>query len=141
MEAGMSTRVRLLTFLAVVVAALAASSTGFGRTHAVQAMQVTIDIRSQGSIEVASPANIAVRAGGKVTITIRNHTRLFHTFTMSRLGLSAIVRPATHGTAGVAKLTFIAPYGVYTWRCLLCDTPAHPHLHAMKGTVYAIVNA
>ena len=137
----MSTHVRVLTFLAVAVAALASASAVVARSQATAPMQVTIDIRAAGAVEAASPANIAVRAGGRVTVTIRNHTTLFHTFTIRALGLSAIVRPASHGTPGVAKLTFVAPYGVYTWRCLLCSTPAHPHMHAMKGTVYAIVNA
>lgn len=137
----MSTRVRLLTFLAVAVAALAGASAVVARSQATAPMQVTIDIRSAGAIEVASPANIAVRAGGKVTVTIRNHTTLFHTFTIRALGLSAIVHPASHGTPGVAQVTFVAAYGVYTWRCMLCSTAAHPSMHAMKGSVYAIVNA
>jgi plastocyanin len=100
-------------------------------------MRVTIDIRSIGhGDEAATPANIAVRAGGTVTITFRNHTRLFHTFTVSRLGMSILLPPRRS-----TSVTFVASYGVYKWHCLLCATKAHPHVHAMRGSVYAIINA
>ena len=45
------------------------------------------------------------------------------------------------GTVQTTSVSFVAPYGVYEWRCMFCDTATHPHTHAMKGKVYAIINA
>ncbi len=125
---------RLLA-LAVVLAAALAAPTAVASPPA--SMRLVIDIRSTaGGDEAALPSNFAVRAGGTVTVVFRNHTRLFHTFTISRLGISRLIRPAR-----TTKVTFVVPYGVYGWECLFCASRAHPNMHPMRGTMYAIVNA
>ena len=71
-----------------------------------------------------------------MTLTIRNHTKQFHTFTVRALGIAVLVRPLRS-----TSVTFVAPYGVYRWRCVICASHAHPHMHAMVGRMYAIINA
>jgi heme/copper-type cytochrome/quinol oxidase subunit 2 len=99
-------------------------------------MHVVIVISASAAGETASPANFAIRSGGTVRVTIRNTTRLFHTFTVHALGINVLVRPLRS-----TSVTFVAPKGIYEWRCVLCASSAHPHMHAMRGKVYAIVNA
>ncbi len=131
---------RLLVLPALLVAALAVTATTGARTGAPGPLRVTIDIVAAGHDEVASPANLAVRSGGTTTLVIRNHTSLFHTFTVRALGLSVLVRPARAGGVRTTSVTFVAPHGVYVWRCVLCASSSHPEMHAMRGKVYAIVN-
>lgn len=133
-------RSRLLVFALIAALALVATAATAARTHAAGPLRVTVDIVANGHDEVATPANLAVRSGGSTTLVLRNHTHLFHTFTIPALGISVLVRPATSRGAWTTSVTFIAPYGVYAWHCVLCDSPAHPHMHAMTGKVYAIVN-
>jgi hypothetical protein len=126
----------------VVLIALTVTTLGSARPRVPGTMHLTVNIYATGTDEAAMPGNIAVRAGGTVTITFRNHTALFHTFTIRALGISALIRPATAGAAvRVSSVTFVAPYGVYEWRCVFCASTAHPHMHAMKGKVYAIIAA
>lgn len=131
----------IAAFSAVFVALFVATTTAGARQRSLPStMHLTIDIYATGADEHAQPANIAVRAGGTVTITFRNYSGLSHTFSMPGLGISALI-PARHGQrAGTSHVTFVIPYGVYEWRCLFCSGRAHPHVHAMKGKVYAIVN-
>ena len=127
---------RLAAAVAAVAALSGAAATGLAATSPAQPMRVTIDIAAAGADGVVVPDNFAVRSGGTVTVTFRNHTALFHTFTIRALGISVLLRP--HRSESV---TFAAPHGVYLWRCVICGTRAHPHSHAMRGLMYAIVNA
>ena len=129
----------LLVFSAVVGVALAATVATAAPSHA--PLRVTVDIVAAGHDEVAMPANLAIRAGGMTTIVIRNHTKAFHTFTIRPLGISVLVRPATANGVRATSVTFLAPFGTYEWRCVICASSAHPHMHVMQGKVYAIVNA
>jgi len=131
---------RLLALTAVVGIAVAATAVTAGGTSAAAPMRITVNIFPAGHDEITQPANLAVRAGGTVEITFRNHTPLFHTFTIKALGISMLIKPAHDGSVTLTTVSFVAPYGVYTWRCLLCASGAHPHMHAMGGKVYAIVN-
>ncbi len=130
----MPQRLRVLVLAAAAALALVAAGAGAGSRHAAP-MRVAIDIYPRQGGELVLPENIAVRAGGEVTVTLRNHTKEFHTFTIRALHVSVIVRPFRTETA-----TFVAPYGVYSWTCLFCGTPQHPHDGPMGGKVYAIVN-
>lgn len=133
---------RLLKTLAlVVVATLAFSATSTARPRVPGPMRLTVDINASGMDEVAVPGNIAVRAGGQVTIVFRNHTQLFHTFTVPALGISELIEPARGTHTTVSQVSFVAPYGVYGWHCVLCPSSAHPHTHWMGGKVYAIIAA
>lgn len=137
----MSRSLRLFAFAVVVAVALVATAATAARARAPGPMVVTVDIYMSGHDEIAQPANLAVRSGGTTRIIVRNHTPLFHTFTIRALGISLLVRPAHGGVARSASVTFVAPYGIYEWKCLLCATAAHPRMHVMRGEVYAIVNA
>lgn len=128
-------RLRVLVLAATCALALVAVGAGAGAHHATS-MRVEIDIYAGHGAELVLPENIAVRAGGEVTVALRNHTREFHTFTIRALHVSVIVPPLK-----TASATFVAPYGVYSWTCLFCGTPQHPHDGPMGGKVYAIVNA
>lgn len=130
---------RSLRLLAATTVALAAGAVVGGTAAAptpAGAMRVTLDIVSVRGDGVATPANFAVRSGGTVTLTVRNHTGFFHTFTVRALGLRLLVPPHRSATT-----SFVAPYGVYTWRCVICASGAHPLMHRMGGRMYAIVNA
>ena len=131
----MTRSVRLFATVAVVLAA-GAVATATAAAPAPATMRVTLDIVAAGHDGVAEPANFAVRAGGTVSLTVRNHTGLFHTFTIRALGITLLVPP--HRSV---KTTFVAPYGVYNWRCVVCGTSGHPQMHRMGGRMYAIVNA
>lgn len=135
-------RLLLLAALASVAALLIATAASSQRPRVPGVMQLTMSVYPAGTDEQTLPENIAVRAGGTVTITFRNYTRRFHTFTIRALDLTALLRPARSAKSpSVTRLTFIAPYGVYTWRCLFCATHVHPGTHPMQGKVYAIVTA
>lgn len=127
---------RLITAAVAVMAATGAAAAGTAATSPAQPMRVTVDITQAGADGTVVPANFAVRAGGTVTVTFRNHTALFHTFTIRGLGISVLLRP--HRTTSV---TFVASYGVYRWRCVICHTAAHPQSHRMDGKMYAIIAA
>ena len=132
----------LLVTIASLIALTYVSTAGSQRPRVAGAMHLTMNVYPVGVDEQTLPANIAVRAGGTVTITFRNYTHRFHTFTIRALGVSALIRPApAAGVFAVTRLSFVAPEGVYTWRCLFCDTHVHPGTHAMQGKVYAIIAA
>lgn len=134
-------QLRLLAFAVVVASALVATAATAALARAPGPMVVTVDIYAAGHNEVAQPANLAIRAGGTTRIVVRNHTPLFHTFTIRGLGISVLVRPAHGNVVQSTSVSFVAPYGIYEWRCVLCATTAHPRMHAMRGKVFAIVNA
>lgn len=136
----MTRPLKLLAFAAVVGLALITAAATAGGTRAAAPMRITVDIVTAGHDEAAQPANLAVRAGGTVEITFRNHTQMSHTFTIKALGISVLIRPARGDGVRTTTVSFVAPYGVYVWQCMLCATGAHPHTHAMRGKVYAIVN-
>lgn len=121
--------VRLLVMCVVLVAALTTARTTAAN---VPPMHATIDV---GRTDIATPANFAVRAGGTTIITFRNHTRLFHTFTIRALGVSVLIRPERS-----TSIKLVVPYGVYTWSCEICAGGAHGSMHSMYGRMYAIVN-
>lgn len=131
----MQLSLRLLAATAAVLVAGAIAAASAAAPGPAGAMRVTLDIRSAGGDGVAAPANFAIRSGGTTTLTVRNHTAVFHTFTVGALGITLLVPP--HRSAST---TFVAPYGVYHWRCVLCPSGAHPHMHHMGGRMYAIVN-
>ncbi len=135
----MTRPLKFLAFATVLGLALATAGTA-GSTHAAAPMRITVDIFAAGNDESTQPANVAVRSGGTVQITFRNHTHMFHTFTIKALGVSVLIRPAHGNGVRTTSVSFVAPYGVYEWQCVLCATATHPHTHAMHGKVYAILN-
>ena len=82
----------LVAVVAVAVATFAVAGTaGSQAPPAAGAMQLTMSIHPIGGDEQTVPDNVAIRAGGTVTITFRNYTHRFHTFTIRALGVSAEV--------------------------------------------------
>lgn len=136
----MTRPMKLLAFVTVIGLALVTAAVTAGGTRAAAPMRMTVDIFTAGHDESAQPANLAVRAGGTVEITFRNHTQLSHTFTIKALGISVLIRPARGEGVRMTTVSFVAPYGVYDWQCMFCATGVHSHMHAMRGKVYAIVN-
>jgi plastocyanin len=132
---------RTLVFLAAVggllaVAAALCAPAPASSTTAVQRITITIAAGDQAAL----PANFALRPGVPVVVTFRNETHLFHTFTIPGLGVSVLIRPAQGALPRVTTARFVLPdYGVYTWRCVLCASGAHQHMHAMSGKLYSIV--
>ncbi len=93
-----------------------------------------IDIFPVKTSEHVPMANFAVRPGVPVTLTIRNYTRESHTFTAPTLGLNIKIAPGSPSAPTVTRFTFVAPFGVFAWRCTDCPGD-------MQGKVYAIVGA
>ena len=130
---------RCLAVVAVAFGALAAGA-GVAARPAAEPMRLTVDISAAGHDGVVSPSTFAIRAGGTVTLTFRNHTRQFHTFTIPKLGISVLIRPAAGAAPRLTSATFVVPYGVYDWECVLCASGVHHQMHVMRGKMYAIVN-
>jgi nitrous oxide reductase len=131
----MTRTVRLFAATAVVLVGGSVAAATAAAPASSAPMHVTFNILSVGIESVASPTNFAVRSGGTVQLTVRNHTSFFHTFTVPALEITLLVPPHQSATT-----TFVAPYGVYSWRCVICSTGSHPHMHHMGGKMYAIVN-
>lgn len=94
----------------------------------------SIDILPTKGSEHVALANFAVRPGVPVTLTVRNYTREAHTFTAPALGLDVKIAPGSAAAPTVTRFTFVAPYGVFAWRCTDCPGD-------MQGKVYAIAGA
>lgn len=85
--------------------------------------------------------NVALAPGLPVRMTVTNTTHEFHTFTVPALGVSRLILPA--GKDGARKTTFsFEPklWGSATWYCIICPSGTHGPQHAMRGTLYAIVD-
>jgi plastocyanin len=88
--------------------------------------------------EVLDATNFAVMPGVPVTLRIVNTSGEFHTLTIPRLHVNAVVRAGTVSHPQTTAVTFNArSAGVYAWYCELC--PAVHHRGAMHGLVYALV--
>ena len=97
-------------------------------------VQTTLDIYPTKTGEHVPTANFAVRPGVPVILTIRNYTRETHTFSSRALGLDFTIARGSPSRPSVTRFTFVAPYGIYAWRCTDCPGD-------MQGTIYAFVGA
>lgn len=80
--------------------------------------------------------NFALAAGVPVHLTVHNFTHEFHTFTIAKLGVSALIRPSQ-----ATSITFTPQaVGTFAWRCVICPSGQHGHAHAMEGALYLIVD-
>ena len=124
----------LLVVTALAAAAALASPAGARNPWAPLAsngpQHVTIHILPG---DVVHDANIAVVPGVPVELTVINTSRQFHSFTIPKLHLNAVVMP------GRATTIAFTPHevGVYRWHCDFC--PAVHHTGGMSGTLYALV--
>ena len=129
--------------LALATSAVAAPATSHGAGKFAQRLDISIvKAGPTGSGERVELSNFAIEPGLPVTITFTNHTRQFHTFTATGLGLSALVPPGTARRPGTTTITFTAhTFGVFDWHCVICPSPGHPDAMRMGGKIYAIVAA
>jgi plastocyanin len=85
------------------------------------------------------PADIAVHAGAKVTVTVVNYDGGPHTFTSPAMGLNQIIPGGGSMSAPkTVTFTFTAPtkLGKYQWWCAVpCDPWAMAHDGYMRGVV------
>jgi len=84
------------------------------------------------------PAEIAVKAGQRVTLTFANSDDMPHTFTTSQLGVNVKIPGGSEKAPGKATVTFTAPStpGRYLWICAMpCDPWAMAHDGYMRGHV------
>ncbi len=136
----------LLTSAIVTVAALALAGQALAAPAAsttrprVQHLTVTILPSITAMADERVPLeNVAIEPGIPVRLVLVNHTRLFHTFTVPELHVSALVGPAHGSVPGKTTVTFTTyRYGVFDWDCVLC-----PHSHGqsmtMGGKIYSII--
>jgi hypothetical protein len=114
----------------------AATAAAGGAVTRTQHVSITI-----GAGDRTGEANFALVPGVPVRVAITNHTREFHTFTISALGLSALVRPAAAHAPRTTVVTFTPnAYGTLAWHCAICPSGAHGQPHAMRGMLYLIVD-
>lgn len=133
---------RLLTPLALLAAVAllaAAGATAASRAPSPAAQQVTIKLLpAVGGHEVNSGLNFAIKPGIPVTVTFVNSSREYHSFTVQKLGVKALIRPGTPSKPRVTHVTFtVNTAGVFTWTCVFC--PGVHHEGLMSGKVYAII--
>ncbi len=115
------------------------------RASVMPPQSVAITIRPANGMnhdEHVTPMHLAVEPGLPVHITFTNYTGKFHTFTAPELGVNALIRPAHGNTPTRTTVTFTPHgYGAFSWTCVLCPGQDDQNGAAMRGKIYAIVQA
>ena len=128
----------LATFASVALALTAASMGRAAPTPQDRAQQISITI---GAGDRITEPNIAVAPEVPVRITVINLTRDFHTFTISQMHVSELVKPAHGTTPGITTFTVTLHHvGAVAWHCAICPSGMHGHVHSMSGKLYAIID-
>jgi hypothetical protein len=136
--------VRLLTATGFAAAAAALSgvsasaATTVGQPAFPQVQNVSLTFMAGDRV---SAPNFALAPGVPVRLTIVNYTHEFHTFTITGLNVSALIRPAV-GQASTTTTVSFTPRatGTFKWHCVICPSGAHGMRHQMGGAVYLIIN-
>lgn len=84
------------------------------------------------------PADLSVRAGSMVRVTVYNYDDMEHSFTAPGLGTNATIAAGSEAKPAKTTFTFRAPQkaGRYEWFCALpCDPWAMSHDGFMRGYV------
>jgi plastocyanin len=84
------------------------------------------------------PANLSIKAGATVTVTVLNYDESPHTFTSPELGTNEEISPGSETKPSETTFTFHAPAkaGSYEWFCALpCDPWAMNEDGFMRGHV------
>ncbi|MGZ8716628.1 MAG: hypothetical protein ACXWYO_05890 [Gaiellaceae bacterium] len=104
-----------------------------------QVQNVSIILRAGDRV---SAPNFALAPGVPVRLAVVNFTHEFHTFTINRLGVSALILPALLGQTSKTTLVTFTPRrtGAFKWHCVICPSGAHGQRHAMSGEVYLIID-
>ena len=135
--------IRLITATGFVAATAAggfsaSAAPTTGQSVFPQVQNVSIIFRAGDRV---SAPNFALAPGVPVRLTVVNFTHEFHTFTVARLKVSALILPALEQTP---KRTIVAftPHatGVLRWHCAICPSGAHGMRHVMGGEVYLIID-
>lgn len=133
----------MLKILAVVGSSLALSLAVVPAPRATPAAKVhmqKVSLTILPGDRVVEP-NVALAPGLPVRVTVTNTTHEFHTFVVPALGLSRLILPADRH--GARKTTFsFEPrlLGSVAWYCVICPTGTHGPRHAMRGTLYLIID-
>ena len=113
------------------------------RASAMPPQSLTIVIQPTAAtahMEHVSLPTFAIEPGLPVRITVVNHTRKPHTFTVPGLGVSALIAPAHGSTPTRTVVTFTAhSFGAFDWECLLCPPDGSAGREVMRGKIYAII--
>ncbi len=84
------------------------------------------------------PADLSVKAGATVRVTVKNYDDMPHTFTAAELGVNAKIPAGSEDKPSTVTFSFQAPpeAGSYEWFCALpCDPWAMTHDGFMKGRI------
>jgi hypothetical protein len=85
--------------------------------------------------------NLALAPGLPVRMTVTNTTHEFHTLTIPALGVSRLILPADNHGAHKTTFSFEAnSWGSIAWYCVICPSGKHGLPHAMRGTLYLIID-
>lgn len=135
---------RLLTpLVAVATVAILGPAGALAARHAPSQAPQNVTIKLMPAVaghEVNSGLNFAIEPGIPVTVAFVNTSREYHSFTVPKLGLSAVILPGSPDRPRVTRVTFTANIsGVFKWQCVFC--PRVHHQGPMSGKVYAIIGA
>jgi plastocyanin len=141
------------TALGLLIASASLASTHGKKAHESATQHVTVVIKSDAEHgkkgpdgkwhDAFLPANLKVKAGDKVVVTVRNYDDGLHSFTSPTLHVNKIIKAAKDEKGGkvkpvTTKFTFVAPKkaGKYLWWCNQpCDPWAMAHTGYMRGYV------
>jgi plastocyanin len=87
------------------------------------------------------PADLTVKAGATVRVTVYNYDEGPHSFFSPELGANASIPAGSESSPSKTTFTFHAPQkaGSYEWYCTMpCDPWAMEHLGYMKGDVKVV---
>lgn len=95
---------------------------------------IEIDVADSAGESRVTPANLAVRPDIPVTVTVYNHSRMAHTFTVRDLGVNQIILAGKAGAPSRTTFTFTPTHGVFRWYCAVpCGAYMGGHIYAIIG--------
>lgn len=132
------TFVATTTALSVALFPAVASTATAGRPGQPHPQRVELTITAGDHLDAG---NIALAPGVPVRMTVINLTDEFHTFTVSALGISKLILPASGTTPRRTTFTFTPRKpGWFVWHCLICPSGMHGRPHDMSGRLYLIIS-
>lgn len=132
------TLVATTAVLSVAVFLAVASTATAGRADRPHPQRVELTIAGGDHLDAG---NVALAPGVPVRMTVINYTHEFHTFTVSALGISKLILPASGTTPRRTTFTFTPRKpGWFVWHCLICPSGTHGKPHDMSGMLYMIIS-
>jgi len=133
--------------LGLLIASASLASTHATKAHKAKTQHVRIVIKSdeehgkKGSDgkwhDAFLPANLKVKAGAKVVVTVKNYDDMPHSFTSPTLHLNKIIKAGGEKKPSTTTFSFKAKKaGKFLWWCAIpCDPWAMSHVGFMRGYV------